>query len=78
MALGEFSCDHETGFADQRSSDPFSSYAVDSLVLLLQSVIATQAFKELGPVGYSAGLTVAVYGMMPALPLLPWDQVHMR
>ncbi|KAI0163275.1 major facilitator superfamily domain-containing protein [Pestalotiopsis sp. NC0098] len=40
-------------------------YAVDSLVLLLQSVIATQAFKELGPVGYSAGLTVAVYvGML--------------
>ncbi|KAF7530959.1 hypothetical protein G7054_g9324 [Neopestalotiopsis clavispora] len=40
-------------------------YAVDSLVLLLQSVIASQAFKELGPTGYSAGLTIAVYvGML--------------
>lgn len=68
--MGEFSCDHETGLQINSPSDPFSSYAVDSLVLLLQSVIATQAFKELGPVGYSAGLTVAVYGRMPVLPLL--------
>jgi hypothetical protein len=46
----------------------FYSYAVDSLVLLLQSVIASQAFKELGPTGYSAGLTIAVYGtLFPAL-----------
>ncbi|KAH6657608.1 major facilitator superfamily domain-containing protein [Truncatella angustata] len=40
-------------------------YAVDSLVLLLQSVIATPAFTEFGKVGYSAGLTVSVYvGML--------------
>ncbi|KAK9770684.1 hypothetical protein SCAR479_12669 [Seiridium cardinale] len=40
-------------------------YAVDSLILLLQSVIATQAFTEFGRVGYSAGLNVAVYvGML--------------
>ncbi|KAI1855237.1 hypothetical protein JX266_000102 [Neoarthrinium moseri] len=40
-------------------------YAVDSLVLLLQSVIATPAFTEFGQVGYSAGLTISVYvGML--------------
>lgn len=42
------------------------SYAVDSLVLLLQSIIATQAFLELGqPGSYARALTIAVYvGML--------------
>ncbi|KAK0643144.1 major facilitator superfamily domain-containing protein [Cercophora newfieldiana] len=40
-------------------------YAVDSLVLLLQSVIASAAFVEFGKEGYENGLTVAVYtGML--------------
>lgn len=40
-------------------------YGVDSLVLLLQSVISGQAFMEFGKVGYSSGLTIAVYcGML--------------
>lgn len=40
-------------------------YAVDSLVLLLQSIIATQAFMEFGEVGYARALTIAVYvGML--------------
>ena len=42
-----------------------SRYAVDSLILLLQSIIATQAFMEFGNVGYAKGLTIAVYvGML--------------
>ncbi|KAL2149779.1 hypothetical protein VTH82DRAFT_8431 [Thermothelomyces myriococcoides] len=36
-------------------------YAVDSLVLLLQSVIAGQAYREFGEHGYETALTVAVY-----------------
>ncbi|KAM7206382.1 Major facilitator superfamily domain containing protein [Naviculisporaceae sp. PSN 640] len=36
-------------------------YCVDSLVLLLQSVIAKQAFMEFGEIGYAKGLTIAVY-----------------
>ncbi|KAK4098132.1 MFS general substrate transporter [Parathielavia hyrcaniae] len=40
-------------------------YAVDSLILLLQSVIAGPAFREFGEVGYDKALTVAVYtGML--------------
>lgn len=40
-------------------------YAVDSLVILLQSIIATQAFTEFGERGYARGLTIAVYvGML--------------
>ncbi|KAL1884016.1 Filamentous Growth Regulator [Diaporthe australafricana] len=40
-------------------------YAVDSLVLLLQSIIAAQAFMEFGEVGYARALTIAVYvGML--------------
>ncbi|KAK5658676.1 hypothetical protein OQA88_2072 [Cercophora sp. LCS_1] len=40
-------------------------YGVDSLILLLQSVIAGPAFREFGGVGYDKGLTVAVYvGML--------------
>ncbi|KAK1754377.1 hypothetical protein QBC47DRAFT_447307 [Echria macrotheca] len=40
-------------------------YAVDSLVLLLQSVIAGAAFREFGEVGYDKGMTIAVYvGML--------------
>ncbi|EPE09381.1 membrane transporter [Ophiostoma piceae UAMH 11346] len=40
-------------------------YAVDSLILLLQSIIATSAFTEFGERGYAKGLTVAVYiGML--------------
>jgi MFS family permease len=39
-------------------------YAVDSLILLIQSVISTQARKEFQP-SYSTGLTIAVYvGML--------------
>lgn len=41
-----------------------SSYAVDSLLLLLQSVIATQAAYEFTP-SYNKALTIAVYmGML--------------
>lgn len=41
------------------------SYAVDSLILLLQSIIATQAFMEFGEQGYARALTIAVYvGML--------------
>lgn len=47
------------------------SYGVDSLILLLQSVISTQAFWEFGEKGYSAGLTVAVYGEEHT-PILPF------
>ncbi|KAK4656420.1 Filamentous Growth Regulator [Podospora pseudocomata] len=39
-------------------------YAVDSLVLLLQSVIAGPAYREFGNRGYQEGLTVAVYSGM--------------
>ncbi|KAK0634400.1 major facilitator superfamily domain-containing protein [Bombardia bombarda] len=40
-------------------------YAVDSLVLLLQSVIAGPAFREFGQVGYARALTIAIYtGML--------------
>lgn len=40
-------------------------YAVDSLILLLQSIIATSAFTEFGAKGYDKGLTIAVYtGML--------------
>ncbi|SPQ27188.1 400c125c-2008-4781-9fc2-1baa70095ad8 [Thermothielavioides terrestris] len=39
-------------------------YAVDSLILLLQSVIATPAFTEFGEVGYAKALTIAVYSGM--------------
>ncbi|KAI0010527.1 MFS general substrate transporter [Xylariaceae sp. FL0662B] len=36
-------------------------YAVDSLVLLLQSNIAAPAFREFGQKGFGNGLTIAVY-----------------
>lgn len=39
-------------------------YSVDSLVLLLQSVVSAQAFREFGQRGYARGLTVAVYAGM--------------
>lgn len=40
-------------------------YAVDSLILLFQSIIATQAFREFGEVGYRNGMTIAAYvGML--------------
>ncbi|KAK4449080.1 major facilitator superfamily domain-containing protein [Podospora aff. communis PSN243] len=39
-------------------------YAVDSLVLLLQSVIMGQAYAELGKGGYQNGLSLAVYSGM--------------
>ncbi|CAK7220100.1 Filamentous Growth Regulator [Sporothrix curviconia] len=40
-------------------------YAVDSLILLLQSIIATSAYTEFGGHGYDKGLTIAVYtGML--------------
>jgi MFS family permease len=45
--------------------DTFCRYAVDSLVLLLQSVIAAPAFREFGDKGYDKGLTISVYiGML--------------
>lgn len=40
-------------------------YAVDSLILLVQSVVAAPAFREFGKVGYGNALTIAVYvGML--------------
>lgn len=40
-------------------------YAVDSLILLVQSVVAAPAFREFGKVGYANALTIAVYvGML--------------
>lgn len=40
-------------------------YAVDSLILLLQSVIAAPAYLEFGKRGYEKGLTIAVFtGML--------------
>ncbi|KAK3386630.1 major facilitator superfamily domain-containing protein [Podospora didyma] len=40
-------------------------YAVDSLILLLQSVVAGPAFREFGRVGYERALTISVYvGML--------------
>lgn len=36
-------------------------YAVDSLILLLQSIIAQQAYMEFGEVGYDKALNVSVY-----------------
>ena len=40
-------------------------YAVDSMILLFQSIIAGSAFKEFGAVGYENGLTIAAYvGML--------------
>ncbi|KAK0705536.1 major facilitator superfamily domain-containing protein [Lasiosphaeris hirsuta] len=40
-------------------------YAVDSLTLLLQSVIASPAFREFGKGGYEKGMTVSTYvGML--------------
>lgn len=42
----------------------FRRYAVDSLIILLQSVIAEPAFREFGQVGYETGLTVSLYSGM--------------
>ncbi|KAM0513133.1 hypothetical protein ACHAPE_008171 [Trichoderma viride] len=40
-------------------------YAVDSMILLFQSIVATQAFREFGQHGYANALTIAVYvGML--------------
>ncbi|CAM1506160.1 Fc.00g058010.m01.CDS01 [Cosmosporella sp. VM-42] len=40
-------------------------YAVDSMITLFQSIIATQAFREFGEKGYANGLTIATYvGML--------------
>ncbi|KAL2197013.1 major facilitator superfamily domain-containing protein [Corynascus similis CBS 632.67] len=39
-------------------------YAVDSLVMLLQSVIAGQAYMEFGEHGYETGMTIALYSGM--------------
>lgn len=36
-------------------------YAVDSLVAILQCVIADQAFLEIGNGGFANGLTIALY-----------------
>ncbi|KAJ0370628.1 hypothetical protein COL26b_009920 [Colletotrichum chrysophilum] len=36
-------------------------YAVDSMISLFQSGIATQAFREFGEHGYANGLTIASY-----------------
>lgn len=41
------------------------SYAVDSLILLFQSIVAPSAFREFGQHGYANALTIAVYvGML--------------
>lgn len=41
------------------------SYCVDSLILLIQSVVAGPAFQEFGKVGYANALNIAVYtGML--------------
>lgn len=41
------------------------SYAVDSLILLFQSIIADSAFLEFGQKGYANGMTIAAYtGML--------------
>ncbi|KAH6622628.1 major facilitator superfamily domain-containing protein [Chaetomium tenue] len=39
-------------------------YAVDSLVMLLQSVIAGQAYREFGEHGYETAMTIALYAGM--------------
>ncbi|KAH6604935.1 hypothetical protein Trco_006642 [Trichoderma cornu-damae] len=40
-------------------------YAVDSMILLFQSIVATQAYREFGQKGYANALTIAVYvGML--------------
>ena len=40
-------------------------YAVDSMILLFQSIIASSAFMEFGQVGYKNGLSIAAYvGML--------------
>ncbi|KAG7409585.1 putative MFS-type transporter [Fusarium oxysporum f. sp. rapae] len=40
-------------------------YAVDSMITLFQSIIATQAFREFGEKGYANGMTIAAYvGML--------------
>ena len=42
-----------------------SRYAVDSLILLFQSIVREQSYREFGEKGYNNGLTVAVYtGML--------------
>lgn len=41
-----------------------TSYAVDSMILLTQSVVAEPAFREIGRGGYQNGLTVAIYAGM--------------
>lgn len=46
-------------------TDSENSYAVDSLILLFQSVVAGPAYKEFGSHGYKNALTIAVYvGML--------------
>ncbi len=48
-----------------RTADTTYRYAVDSLILLLQSIIATSAYTEFGERGYAKGMTIAVYvGML--------------
>ncbi|OAQ80384.1 MFS transporter [Purpureocillium lilacinum] len=40
-------------------------YAVDSMILLFQSIVSTQAYREFGESGYKNALTVSVYcGML--------------
>ncbi|KAI1035181.1 hypothetical protein LB504_005958 [Fusarium proliferatum] len=40
-------------------------YAVDSMILLFQSIIATQSFREFGEKGYANAMTIAAYvGML--------------
>lgn len=45
-------------------TDIVRSYAVDSLVLLLQSIIAPQAYLEIGQDGYARALTISAYAGM--------------
>ena len=46
-------------------TDKAHSYAVDSLVLLLQSVIYQSAYREFGEQGYKTAMNISVYvGML--------------
>jgi MFS family permease len=66
MALGEIlnALPSPGSTSGEPVTDPFCSYAVDSLILLFQSIIADQAYKEFGSGGYMNGLTIAAYAGM--------------
>lgn len=54
-----------TIWADNVACRAHYRYAVDSLILLFQSIIASSAFREFGEEGFVYGLTIAAYvGML--------------